>query len=707
MSQTPNPEKKAALEQRAAPEVRQLPGVDLGYHGAVRFRVAPRVELEPSTEPVTVDTVRIASFPLKGAVKNLKETVDCRLEWKVLVSIAGVEKATERTVTHPRPTVLVPSGATYEIKERGASGPVPLVVDAFELDLMGTGLLGYTLELQLVGQASKRVASATSSIKVDLPVTVTASRPGTLSVPREPSDREAWVSASEGSTAELEARVGDAIAGGSVRSQMVAADDTLKVGELVSLEVEPARAFIGHPLRLDVAEYTSDAHEGEGTRSTFVWTPTGPGKQTHPWRVGMVGRGESQVLAPSLVEAGTRFFRWTVSAYRSSAPPAGSSTTAGVVPEADVVTSSSVQFCTAEHPRLAEFLLAERGASTTEESLSDLFVSATFEHLDPSLELDMELELMVRTEKPSPRLVQLSKLLSELGRTDEVKTSARVRMGALDQAVVRLSDCREALRRFDPGLGLFGVLSFGPAAVATQGSCVFNTVVGYTPNLESAPSEAGFAPFRAGWLTRPEVGSGVCTKLRTLEGESVDLAGGAAIPQPLWNEYRVFLAIVVGEAGSSTESSWRGVAHAMLNRRNGPFPEWRDFTSLEKVASAPGQFNAFGRAQFREAMAYFERKYVKKDAVDRTEAEKKFARMEEVLIPLFMAGLGERREAGWGPHNGWGVNYFFSPKPLAKEGKPPPAWSRLYDDLTGHFPPPGGGVNQDFRFYRRRPEHGA
>lgn len=698
------------MSQRPIPDERPLPGVDLGYHGAVRFRVAPVVELEPSTEPITIDTLRVSPFTLKGTVRNLKEAVGCRLKWKVLASIAATQQATERLVDHPRPTVLVPSGTTYEIKEQGANGPVPLVVDAFELDLIGTGRLGYTLELQMIDQRPLSVPSATSNIEINLPVTVSF-RPEAPKPPIEPTDREAKTADNAVPTDDLEQWAREVLAGSPPTPQTQSVDAPLKVGGLVSFEVVSGQGFVGHPLTLEIAEYAADAHEVpkevEGTRSTFTWTPTGPGKETFQWRVGMVRRGGNHVLAPSLVDAGTRFFRWTVSASRSSPSTAAPAATASSVPDANVVTSSPVQFCTAEHPHLAELSLSERAASSTDDSLSDAVVSARFENLDPSIEFDMELELMVKTEKPSPRMVQLSKLLSELGRTDEVRSSARVRMGALYQPAMRLSDCRETLKSYDPQLGLFGVISFGPAAVSTHANCVFNAVAGYAPNLESAPDKAGFAPFRSGWLTRPEVASGVCTKLMTLEGTPEDLAGSMAIPQPLWQEYRVFLAIVVGEALSSTEISWRGVAHTMLNRRNSQLPDWTDWTTIEKVATARSQFDSYGGDLYRQAMAYFERKYVKKDAVDRTETEKKIARMEDVLIPLFMAGLGEQPEAGCGPHNGWGVNFFFSPIAQANKGRSPPSWSKLYDDLTGNFSPPGGGLNRDFRFYRRRREHGV
>jgi len=679
--------------------------VDLGYYGAVRFRVAPLVELEPDTTPITIDSVRINAFTLTGTVRNLKETVGCKLEWKVSTSVSESERATERTVAHPRPTVLVPSGATYEIKEQGANGPVPLVVDAFELDLIGTGRLGYTLELQMIGQAPKSVASKTSGIEVNLPVTVTTWMPSAPALPTVPSGRESNTSDSEVAADDVVALAARAFADGSPPPQNQGAKEPVVVGGLVSFDVVPCQGFVGHPLRLDIAEFVDDSHEMEGTRTSFLWTPSGMGKETFKWRIGMLSRGEAHILAPSTVEAGSRAFRWTVTAFRSAPPPGAAGEAPGSVTETDVVTSSSVEFCTAEHPRLAQLSLSERAASTTDGSLSELVVSATFENLDHSLEFDMDLELMVKSEKVNQGFVQLSKLLSDLGRNDDLKlkTSARVKMAALNQAAILISGCRETLRAFDPELGLFAAISFGSAAVSTQGNCVFNSVASYTPNLESAPNAAGFAPFRAGWLTRPEVGIAVCTKLRKLDGEPVDLAGSTSVPQPLWSEYRVFLAIVVGEAGGTSEVSWRGVAHTMLNRKNAPFPDWATFTSIEKVASAKSQFNAYEGANFRAAMAYFERKYVKKDVVDRTADERKYARMEDVLIPVFMAGVGERPETGVGPHNGWGVNYFFSPKLLAQEHKSPPTWAKDYEDVTGRFSPPGGGVNPDFRFFRRRP----
>lgn len=690
------------MSQSPPPTQPPHPTAELGFHGAVRFKVAPVVELVPSNDAVTIDTLRPSPVSLKGTVKNLTESVECRLEWTVLVDVDGPENAKERTVAHPRPTALVPSGSSYEIKEKGASEGVftPLSVDPFELNLIGTGTLGYTVQLQMIGKPSCSVPSATSKLQVDLPFTVTVKAEESKPT-GEPTDREAESQAPGTQPLDaIKAAAQQALFADQAEGQR-AFDQPLLIGKMVTVEVLPAKAFIGCLLTLHLAEYSTEGEEIEGTRSTFTWTPTLPDKQRFSWRVGMVSRGDSHALSTTTGE-GLRSFRWSAAAARPGPPSSGAPVQApapavGSQPaQPAAVMSSAVEFCTAQHPTLLTLNLAERAASTTDATEIDAVVTATFEGLDPSLVFDMDLDVMVKTET---RIVPLSKVLGEVERTDdEVRCSARVTMGALSVPVFRLSACRHALTKLDAELRFFAVISFGSAAVSGAAVCVFNSVAGYVPNLESERNESGFAPFTGGWLTRPEIATGVCTDLMTLDGKSEDLAGSAAVPQPLWPEYRVFLCTVFGEGGVSTELSWRGVAHTILNRRNTTaVPGGRHWTSIEKVVSAPGQFEAYQKEQYKLALAYFERRYIKKDL---SQSDQTIARIEDVVISLFMAAQGPPTE-GFGKHNGWGVTYFFSPAAQAKLNRESPTWAQAFEELT-HFFTPRGGTNKDFRFFRNK-----
>ncbi len=697
-----------------------VPVFDLGFYGALRLLVGPKVQLHPNlTDAVSVKTLRMSPLPLKGTCVNLTEPVLCKVEWIVSTELLGGD-ASELRVKHPRQTVIVPNGGNYEVKERtgdpGHERDSDLVLDAFELGLLGTGRLGYSLELEMMGKPSVTVERKDSRIflelGIDVEVAVVDAHPESGTPPAGDAPVDAVAPALLAPT----------------RLLANSAAELLQVGAELEFRVRPAEVFEGRTLELSIAEYDPATKEVlDGTATVHRWTGSRGRSEEIRWRVGMVRQSEDHpfVLASCYgAKAGdTRHFGWSVSVFRPGPPPAAPAAGAPAAPAQvspavapDHIHSFPHPFCKATHPGLTslEIGLVQKPALNLDpdsaahsQAVEELVLEGKFDGFEPHLWFDVAIELMAKTRatvrgQEVERLCSLSKILGEIGRNDAVVRAKRVELGVFRAALLRWSDCKEALAAKDPDLKVFAVVEFAPGGVGGEDQPVFSSVAGYTANLESARHEDGFAPFKAGMFAPPDSATGVCSKLIDFKGATSSLAGtAAAVPPEQLPDYKWFLAAVAGEAMSCTDGSLRGVAHTIMNRVNSTAPEWKAWTTVELAVKAPSQFEScFGKRAdgvlgpnepFKQALAYFERRYVKKDP-QAAEKDPRLAHIETVVMPVFLR-LNPR-------DNGRGVTHFFSPALQAALGRPPPDFASHYPEVTSHFISSGdGSAGTDFRFF--------
>ncbi|MEA5115855.1 MAG: cell wall hydrolase [Geobacteraceae bacterium] len=111
------------------------------------------------------------------------------------------------------------------------------------------------------------------------------------------------------------------------------------------------------------------------------------------------------------------------------------------------------------------------------------------------------------------------------------------------------------------------------------------------------------------------------------------------------DQFKLFVAIVYGEANSNSESAWRAVGHVIMNRVGNK--EWSKLKTVTAIITQKYAFEAYKIKQFNIA-----EKYLYNNSKDKL-SDKLIDRMVEVLEPVY-----KRQD----PDNTYGAILYFSPK---------------------------------------------
>lgn len=498
--------------------------LELGYHGAVRLRVAPRITLSPAPTQFVVAQLQ-ARPPVTGRADNLLDAIPCTLEWLFQAApgsqvLAGVGAGAEQARVHPRRTLAVPvGGGKFEVRERDpqdtASAPpyraLPLVLDALELGWVGEGRLGYRIVLELLGNPSLTVSPSASLLELRLPVRL----------------EQGWKSARS-----------------AVRP----------VGEPATLGVGPVPWAAGAEVRLEVAEYTRDASAGDSAARASTAT-TGlvrvPGSETvvtlpptlsaQAALVGYTAGGrlqgdpkDSRFLYHRSRSAQVHVVAWRCGVSRAE-PGAQDVKKKTALPQ--VTWTEPQVLCEVAHPVLESLRLGltRRG---------ELAIEGRFGGFDREAHVDLEVELYGlhgeqsaserSAEHASHRITRLSELLGRLepqvGAAAALRGAPPATGGAFGGVLMRLAACRDALERAYPGLHLFAAVRFPTAQFGEEAEVVFRDGASYLASTDFETHPDGFAPFSEGVFSHPSLATGVCTQQLDLRGTSAPLVATGGLP---------------------------------------------------------------------------------------------------------------------------------------------------------------------------------
>ncbi len=145
--------------------------LNLGRHAVLELRAAPVLLLVPKRPGAVIKTYEDRSFQLAGDHKNVPDKLPCRLEWQV-----ESDSLPTHTCVHPRQTMIVVSGAGYEIKESVDGQAGSLVFSAFELGVAGKGRIGYSIRPEFLGDPVLDVKPEDSGITFELPAAMNVVR---------------------------------------------------------------------------------------------------------------------------------------------------------------------------------------------------------------------------------------------------------------------------------------------------------------------------------------------------------------------------------------------------------------------------------------------------------------------------------------------------------------------------------------------------
>lgn len=147
------------------------------------------------------------------------------------------------------------------------------------------------------------------------------------------------------------------------------------------------------------------------------------------------------------------------------------------------------------------------------------------------------------------------------------------------------------------------------------------------------------------------------------------------------DEFRLFVAIVYGEANGCSEAAWRAVGHVIMNRVGNY--EWLKMKTVTAVITQKYGFEAYNKKHFNIAD-----KYLNNASKEQT-TDKLIDRMVEVLKPVYN---------NTDPDNTYGSILYFSPKAQKALKRTRPYWADSnklievkVDGLEG---------TDDFKFYK-------
>lgn len=151
------------------------------------------------------------------------------------------------------------------------------------------------------------------------------------------------------------------------------------------------------------------------------------------------------------------------------------------------------------------------------------------------------------------------------------------------------------------------------------------------------------------------------------------------------DEFKLFVAIVYGEANSCSEAAWRAVGPVIMNRVGNN--EWSKLKTVTAIITQKYAFEAYNKKQFNIA-----EKYLHSNSKDKL-SDKLIDRMAEVLEPVY-----KKKD----PDNTYGAILYFSPKAQKALGRNKPNWASSkkltevkVDGLEG---------TDDFKFYKYKPK---
>ena len=151
------------------------------------------------------------------------------------------------------------------------------------------------------------------------------------------------------------------------------------------------------------------------------------------------------------------------------------------------------------------------------------------------------------------------------------------------------------------------------------------------------------------------------------------------------DEFKLFVAIVYGEANSCSEAAWRAVGHVIMNRVGNN--EWSKLKTVTAIITQKYAFEAYKKKQFNIA-----EKYLYNNSKDKL-SDKLIDRMSEVLEPVY-----NKKD----PDNTYGAILYFSPKAQKALGRNKPNWASS-KKLT-EVKVDGLEETDDFKFYKYKPK---
>ncbi|MFP2923630.1 hypothetical protein ACLESO_00135 [Pyxidicoccus sp. 3LG] len=680
----------------------QLP---LGYDGVLRIRATPHLELrpEPQHQPalMSLDTWQVM---VGGSSENVVGHVPCRLEW-----IVRSDSFAERPVPHRRETCLAPApgGKGFVVREKDGGGTKPLVTSVWELGLLGTGSLGYRLEPLLFGNQ---------------PVEVKPGEPAAI-----PFD--------------LGARIDFALAPSELTSGWV--PDFIErnvrgqyVGTLMQLKPDFSSLFDGLHATLDLYPTPPEGVQPrEGATVRIEWeVGQADAARALLWKIGFlaVRGGEDDVLNNRLAELGGLEssaklgfqYRLSLSKKPTAAPPApegkkGNKKPPPPPPPVEGLRSDPLLALEVPRPRLESFeVVLDAGK---------LGVRGRFEHFSDAFELDLTLKPYVRAPRGEGwQVEELDNYFRNVLESSRLQTSFPIpytekhhaaatlclpddvstRLAEIETVTVRvranrfereLLDLKQLPRHYVevlkqvPGLQVFAAIK--PAPIAGAGAVPFWSVADYEASEPNSPT--GFAPFEGGAFVSRVFASGVCSS------NTVDLTGEVAklsspvpvVPPELQEEFSLFVGTVCGEAIGQSETSWKAVAHTIMNRVARKFYHWKEcFTPTDVILKTgfDGHTNDICKAA---------RACLKSPASSSREHREKIARVVAAVTDIYMRRAKDNCED---------VVFFYSPTlQAALHAKEPGRWKAIpafreekgdkeVVDITRKLL---GDIKDDFAFY--------
>ncbi len=640
--------------------------LSLGTHGVIRFVAAPRIELTPEPAPAFDKTEW--KHELKGKARGLPDELGCTLEWKVVV---GTDS---RSLSHPRPTLLVKDGGAYKLVQK--EGKKALEVNAFEFGLAGVGKLGYVLRPELLGAEAVECRADASGIEFDLPAA--------LRVRRMPRGRGG---------------AGGEAAGPAASTSGPASSEALPrlgAGAEVELVPEFGPDFKQSRMKVTLFEALVDADGAPVTRiegtvqsgPLLEWTRTDEEPKAVRWLVG--SRLVADCDAPAFCFGaepspdGRHHFFYEVEIL----PPAGATATQPIhVPPRPL--------CEMTRPGLGDFTLEwDAGANA-------LRARGSFTGFDEGFSFPMEVETFtfVQAEPSSPVMRLHDFLISKCGEgvSEEgpaVVGELLVQNGQFCGTLLTLDrlTTEQALVQFERRV-VFAELRFPAARFSRHDRQLpFIEVATYTPATpDSGPGSGALVPSFHGsyapWYQAPGVSS-----------NWVDATASGRIPVREFEvpperveEFKWFLACVCGEAYGRSERAQRGVAQVIVNRVG-----HKDFGSLpdtKKVVQSPKQFSCYRDKEGRSSVN-FQKGIAYSDAAQRatlSDADQKLiADIRKAIVPVFL-GIA---------NDGVLATFFFSPAAQAALGGQEPEFAAKgkHEEVTARVL--GSGSREDFRFFR-------
>lgn len=170
-------------------------------------------------------------------------------------------------------------------------------------------------------------------------------------------------------------------------------------------------------------------------------------------------------------------------------------------------------------------------------------------------------------------------------------------------------------------------------------------------------------------------------KFETSGDDKAKIIASSSISGIPEDEFKMFVAIVYGEANSCSEAAWRAVGHVIMNRVGNN--EWSKLKTVTAIITQKYAFEAYQKKQFNIA-----EKYLHNNSKDKL-SDKLIDRMVEVLEPVY-----NKKD----PDNTYGAILYFSPKAQKALGRNQPNWAsskKLTEVKVDELE-----ATDDFKFYK-------